>query len=157
MIVVISDTHGLIRPEIFPYLKGAEYIIHAGDFGTEDNYRYFKNWGLPFYAVRGNVDRGGWAYGLPHTEMVEVMGYHIFIVHNIGEMDVDPEAAGMDIVIFGHTHEPREEIIRGVRYLNPGSAGPRRFQLPVCLATIQRNPSESGSGPQVRMHTLIPD
>ncbi|MCD8535390.1 MAG: metallophosphatase family protein [Verrucomicrobia bacterium] len=157
MIVVISDTHGLVRPEIFPHLKGAEYIIHAGDFGSEENYLYFKNWGLPFYTVRGNVDRGGWAYSLPQTNHVQILGLNIYMVHNLNELDVVPEAAGIDMVISGHTHEPREEIIRGVQYLNPGSAGPKRFQLPVSLATIHKNSPDSAAHLVVKIHTLLHD
>jgi uncharacterized protein len=133
---VISDTHGLLRPEAVKALKGVELIIHAGDVG---NPKVLANLAriAPVQAVRGNTDRGEWAADLPPTRVVEVGGVHLYVLHELFCLDLDPAAAGINAVIFGHSHSPHLERKNGVLYLNPGSAGPRRFTLPVSLARIK--------------------
>jgi putative phosphoesterase len=132
---VISDTHGLLRPEALGRLAGVQHIIHAGDIGSPDIVPRLRAI-APVTAIRGNVDTEDWAREFPVWESVTVAGRSIYVVHDLGELDLDPVAAGVDIVISGHTHRPKIEIVNGVLYINPGSAGPRRFTLPVTLATI---------------------
>jgi putative phosphoesterase len=138
---VISDTHGLLRPEAIGALRGSNLIIHAGDVGHPEVIDQLR--GLaPTFVVRGNIDNGGWAVGLPTTELVEV-GKHLFhVIHDISELDLDPAAAGFAAVVYGHSHQPSIETRDGVLFLNPGSAGPRRFKLPVTVARV----SVSGQG-----------
>ena len=135
LIGVISDTHGLLRPEAVKALKGVELIIHAGDVG---NLKVLANLSriAPVHAVRGNTDRGEWAADLPPTRVVEVGGVHLYVLHELFCLDLDPAAAGLAAVIFGHSHSPHLERQNGVLFLNPGSAGPRRFTLPVTLARL---------------------
>ena len=133
---VISDTHGLLRPEAVRALVGADLIVHAGDVGGPevlDGLRALA----PVVAVRGNNDRGRWARALATTEVVERAGRRVYVLHDLEELDVDPRAAGFDAVIAGHSHQPRVERRDEVLYLNPGSAGPRRFRLPVALAWLE--------------------
>jgi uncharacterized protein len=135
IIGVISDTHGQLRPQAVEALAGVEQIIHAGDVGVPgilDELRQIA----PVVAVRGNVDRGMWAESLPKSEVVQVEEALIYVLHDLAELDLDPAAAGFKAVIFGHSHRPLVEERRGVLYLNPGSAGPRRFHLPVTLAKL---------------------
>jgi uncharacterized protein len=135
IIGVISDTHGQLRPQAVDALAGVEQIIHAGDVGVAgilDELRQIA----PVVAVRGNVDRGMWAASLPKTEVVQVEDALLYVLHDIAELDLDPAAAGFKVVIFGHSHRPLAEERRGLLYLNPGSAGPRRFHLPVTLAKL---------------------
>jgi hypothetical protein len=136
LIGVISDTHGLLRPEVLQALKGVELIIHAGDVG---NPRILDKLAriAPVHAVRGNTDRGDWAAELPRNRVVEVGGVLLYVLHELFCLDLDPAAAGLAAVIFGHSHSPHLERKNGVLYLNPGSAGPRRFTLPVSLALLQ--------------------
>ncbi len=136
LIGVISDTHGLLRPEALKVLSGVELIIHAGDIG---NPRILAELAriAPVHAVRGNTDRAGWAVDLPLTRVVEVGDVHFYVLHELFCLDLDPAAAGFAAVIFGHSHHPHLERKNGVLYLNPGSAGPRRFTLPVTLARIK--------------------
>jgi uncharacterized protein len=136
LIGVISDTHGLLRPEAVKALKGVELIIHAGDVGNPKVLANLERI-APVQAVRGNTDRGDWAAGLPHARVVEVGGVHLYVLHELFCLDLDPAAAGFAAVIFGHSHSPHLERKNGVLYLNPGSAGPRRFTLPVTLARIK--------------------
>ena len=136
LIGVISDTHGLLRPEAVKALKGVELIIHAGDIGDPRIVRALGRI-APVQAVRGNTDRGDWARDLPTTRLVEVGGVHLYVLHELFCLDLDPAAAGLAAVIYGHTHEPHLERRNGVLFLNPGSAGPRRFTLPVTLARIK--------------------
>jgi uncharacterized protein len=136
LIGVISDTHGLLRPEALKALKGVELIIHAGDVGDPKVLANLSRI-APVHAVRGNTDRGDWAADLPHTRVVEVGGVHLYVLHELFTLDLDPAAAGLAAVIFGHSHRPHLERKNGVLYLNPGSAGPRRFTLPVSLARIE--------------------
>jgi uncharacterized protein len=132
---VISDTHGLLRPQAIQALEGVELIIHAGDIGDPKILGALKRL-APVHAVRGNTDRGDWAAGLPQSLVVEVGGVHLYVLHELFCLDLDPAAAGLAAVIFGHSHSPHLERQNGVLYLNPGSAGPRRFTLPVSLARL---------------------
>jgi putative phosphoesterase len=135
VIGVISDTHGLLRPEAVDFLKTCDAIIHAGDIGSEDILIKLKSI-APTYAVRGNIDWEPYAQNLPGDDVVQLNGKNIYIIHILDTLDLDPKAAGFDAVIFGHSHHA--EIFRkeGVLYLNPGSAGYRRFTLPVSMAKI---------------------
>src|ERR1043166_5386344 len=132
---VISDTHGLLRPEALEALRGSEHIIHAGDVGAPE---ILDQLGAvaPVTAIRGNVDKDAWAPPLPETEVVELAGVSIYILHDLAKLDLKPAAAGFRVVISGHSHMPRQETRGGVLYLNPGSAGPRRFKLPVSVGRL---------------------
>ena len=132
---VVSDTHGLLRPEAVEALAGCDVILHAGDVGDPQILQELVTI-APVFAVRGNVDHGAWADALPTTEVIEVAGVRFYMLHILEELDVDPKAAGVDVVVFGHSHEPLAEERDGVLFLNPGSAGPRRFDLPVTLARL---------------------
>lgn len=135
---VISDTHGLMRREALASLKGVDHILHAGDVGDPkilDSLRTLA----PVTAIRGNIDVSGTCAQLPETEFVELDGLHIYILHNLAELDLDPAAAGISVVISGHTHQPKIERRKDVLYFNPGSAGPRRFSLPVTLGFLELN------------------
>jgi putative phosphoesterase len=133
---VISDTQGLLRPEAVRALQGVDRIVHAGDVGSPDILERLRSI-APTVAVRGNVDTAPWADALPTTEVVEVSGLHLYLLHDIGALDLDPEAAGFDAVIYGHSHKPGADLRNGVLFLNPGSAGPRRFSLPVSMARLE--------------------
>ena len=134
---VISDTHGLLRPEAVDALVGVDRIIHGGDVGGEDILDALAEI-APVTAVRGNTDYQSWAARLPATELLEVGGRSIYVVHDIEDLNVDPVAAGIDVVVYGHSHRPEwERRSDGVWYLNPGSAGPRRFSLPVTVARLE--------------------
>ena len=133
---VISDTHSLLRPEAIAALRGSHRILHAGDIGDPgilDSLRELA----PVTVVRGNVDRGPWAAALPETELVEIEGLSIYLIHDLGQLDLKPEAAGIRVVIYGHSHQPKIEEKNGALFFNPGSAGPRRFHLPVSLGRIE--------------------
>lgn len=136
LIGVISDTHGLLRPEVLEALQGVSLILHAGDVGKPEILDQLGEV-APVRAVRGNVDRGEWAQQLPMTEVVEVGGVYLYMLHILEDLDLDPAAAGFQMVIFGHSHKPSQEVKQGVLYLNPGSAGPKRFKLPVSLALLR--------------------
>jgi hypothetical protein len=131
---VISDTHGLLRPQALDALRGSDIIIHAGDVGSAAILAALRQL-APTYAVRGNVDHGDCA-ALPVTELVEVGEVLFYVVHDIAELDLDPPTAGFAAVVFGHSHQPSIEARAEVLYLNPGSAGPRRFKLPVTVARV---------------------
>jgi putative phosphoesterase len=135
LVGVISDTHGLLRPQAVEALRGSDVIIHAGDVG---NAAIIDKLGhlAPTFAVRGNIDRGDWAAALPATQLVEIGGLTLYVLHDIAELDLDPPTAGFAAVVFGHSHQPSIETRDGVIYLNPGSAGPRRFKLPIALARV---------------------
>jgi uncharacterized protein len=138
---VISDTHGLMRPEALRALQGAEHILHAGDVGDPailDALRAIA----PVTAIRGNIDEGGPCSHLPSTELVELGGRSIFMLHDVKKIDLNPEAAGIAAVVFGHSHKPFLEWRRGLLFLNPGSAGPRRFELPVTFAWLKIEANE---------------
>ena len=132
---VISDTHGLLRPEVLPALEGVDLIIHAGDVGDPRILDKLARL-APVHAVRGNIDRGDWAQRLPLSRMVEVGDICLYVLHRLSTLDLDPAAAGLAAVIFGHSHSPHLESKNGVLYLNPGSAGPKRFTLPVSLVRL---------------------
>lgn len=133
---VISDTHGIVRPAAIEALRDSELIVHAGDVGAPEVLEQLRVI-APTFAVRGNVDRGAWAQFLPVTEIVEVGKVRIYILHDVSEFDVDPAAAHLSAVISGHSHRPTAEVRGGVLFLNPGSAGPRRFSLPVTVAKLR--------------------
>jgi hypothetical protein len=135
MIGVISDTHGLLRPAALGALRGAKHIIHAGDVGTPEILEQLAAI-APLTAVRGNVDKGAWARKLPETEAVEIAGISIYVLHDIAQLDLKPKSAGFDVVIYGHSHVPKQETRDRVLYFNPGSAGPRRFKLPVTVGRL---------------------
>ncbi|HEX8119060.1 MAG TPA: metallophosphoesterase family protein [Pyrinomonadaceae bacterium] len=135
---VISDTHGLVRPEALEALKGSELIVHAGDVGAPGVLEELGRV-APVLAVRGNNDRGAWAEQLPLYDAFEVGGAFVYVLHDLKELDIEPAAAGFRVVVSGHSHKPLIEERRGVLYLNPGSAGPRRFKLPVTLARLKLN------------------
>jgi putative phosphoesterase len=132
---VISDTHGLLRPAALEALGGADHIIHAGDIGNTAILEALRQV-APVTAVRGNVDRGALARRLPASAVLDLAGARIFVVHNLAHLDFEPSAAGFLVVVSGHSHAPRIEEYRGVLFLNPGSAGPRRFRLPVAVAFL---------------------
>jgi putative phosphoesterase len=136
LVGVISDTHGLVRDEALAALRGVEMILHAGDIGAPDVIPRLQGI-APVKAVRGNNDRDPWARGIPDTDVVEVGGIQIYILHDLAEIDLDPAAAGFQVVVSGHSHVPKSDRRAGVLYLNPGSAGPRRFRLPVSLARLR--------------------
>jgi putative phosphoesterase len=132
---VISDTHGLLRQQAVAALQGSALIVHAGDVGRPeilDELRLIA----PVIAVRGNVDHGAWATRLPHSEIVEHEGVRLYVLHILEDLDLDPPTAGFHAVISGHTHRPKMETKDGVLYINPGSAGPRRFDLPVSVGRL---------------------
>jgi uncharacterized protein len=136
MIGIISDTHGLLRPEARDRLAGVDHIIHAGDIGRPEVIAGLSEL-APTTAIKGNIDKGHWAEDYPHTEWLTLGGRTLYVLHNLNELELDPAAAGIDVVVSGHSHRPRIETVDGVLYLNPGSAGPRRFTLPIALATLE--------------------
>jgi putative phosphoesterase len=137
---VISDTHGLLRPEAVNALRGSDIIIHAGDVGDPEILDRLRDM-APTFTVRGNIVTSPWAKALPLTEVVQVGAAHFYVLHNLIDLDVDPKAAGFAAVISGHTHRPHAQVRHDVLYLNPGSAGPRRFTLPIAVARIDVNGS----------------
>ena len=136
LVGVISDTHGLVRPEALAALRGSDLIVHAGDVGKPAVLEVLREL-APVWAVRGNVDSLGWAGDLPTTQAVEIDGLWLYVLHNLAELDLDPVARGFGVVVSGHSHRPLVERREGVLYLNPGSAGPRRFELPIALARLR--------------------
>ena len=133
---IISDTHGLVRPEAIRILRDVHHIIHAGDIGHPRVISELSKI-APITTIRGNIDSGGWASEYPHTALVKFCGRSIYVLHNLKELDFDPAVAGIDVVVSGHSHRPKIETVNGVLYLNPGSAGPRRFSLPIALAMLE--------------------
>jgi uncharacterized protein len=132
---VISDTHGLLRPEAVALLQGSDHIIHAGDIGNADILARLSAL-APVTAVRGNNDHGPWADRLADTELVELSGALVYVIHDLSLLGIDPSGAGVQVVISGHSHKPSMAHRGGVLYLNPGSAGARRFRLPIALAQL---------------------
>jgi putative phosphoesterase len=132
---VISDTHGLLRPEALTALRGSDFIIHAGDIGDPAILQRLGEI-APVTAVRGNVDQEAWTRSIPMTDVLEVNGVSIYILHKIDDLDLNPEAAGFAAVVYGHSHVPKQETKHGVLYFNPGSAGPKRFTLPVSVGRV---------------------
>ena len=135
LVGVVSDTHGLIRPEALDALRDSELIIHCGDIGSPAVLEALRTL-APVRAIRGNNDKGGWASSLPTYDVVEVGTHAIYVLHNLSELDLDPEAAGFTAVLSGHSHKPVIEKRDKILFVNPGSAGPRRFSLPVTVATL---------------------
>ena len=135
-IAVLSDTHGLLRPEIPNAIKEVDHIIHAGDLGKLEILDELNDI-TPTSIVRGNVDTGVWAASLPYDTVVEIAGHQLYILHDIDTLDLDPHAAGFSAVIYGHSHQPKIDYKDNVLYLNPGSIGPRRFKLPVSYAMLR--------------------
>ncbi|MDQ3289129.1 MAG: metallophosphatase family protein [Pseudomonadota bacterium] len=132
---VISDTHGLLRPQAAAFLQGADHILHGGDIGREEILHALAAI-APLTAIRGNVDTGEWAAAVPETRQVVLAGLRVHLLHDRRNLDIDPDAEDIDIVVSGHSHRPLVEHRDGVLYLNPGSAGPRRFKLPVSVAEV---------------------
>ena len=135
IIGVISDTHGLLRPEALAALRGSERIIHAGDVGDPQILKRLEKI-APVTAVRGNIDSSAWAQALPETAVLEAEGHQIYVLHDLNQLDLNPKAAGFAAVISEHSHAPLARTENGVLYFNPGSAGPRRFRLPVSVARL---------------------
>lgn len=134
VIGVISDTHGLVREQALRALAGSDAIVHAGDIGRPEVLDALAEI-APVIAVRGNIDKAEWARALPETQVVDIHGVKLYLLHDLGQLDLDP-AGSFAAVITGHSHKPRVEARDGVLYFNPGSAGPRRFKLPVCLGRL---------------------
>jgi putative phosphoesterase len=136
IIGIISDTHGLLRPEALKSLEGSDHIIHAGDIGAPEIVPALERI-APVTAIRGNIDTQSWARRFPETEVVELEGLHLYVIHDVHALDLSPKAAGFAAVISGHSHQPKQEIKDGVLYFNPGSAGPRRFKLPISVGRLK--------------------
>jgi hypothetical protein len=136
IIGVISDTHGLLRPEAVELLLGSDHIIHGGDIGSPEIIPALEKI-APVTAIRGNVDTQAWARQFAETEIVELSGVLLYVIHDVNAIDLNPKAAGFAAVISGHSHQPKQEMKDGVLYFNPGSAGPRRFKLPVSVGRLE--------------------
>jgi putative phosphoesterase len=132
---LISDTHGLLRPEAIAFLQGCDHIIHGGDVHKPSVLEELVLI-APVTTVRGNNDKGAWASDLPETELVQLGGKLIYVIHDISQIDIDPGAAQVDVVVYGHSHKPSIEVREEVIYINPGSAGPRRFRLPISVGEL---------------------
>lgn len=132
---LIADTHGLMRPEALNALRNSDLIIHCGDIGNPAVLEALRGI-APVRAIRGNNDKGGWAASLPASDLVEVGGHTIYVLHNISELALDPAASNFTAVISGHSHKPVIKRQDKILFVNPGSAGPRRFTLPVTIATL---------------------
>lgn len=135
---VISDTHGLLRPAVLPLLAGAEQILHLGDIGNAEILEALAKI-APVTAIRGNIDRTGPCSQLPETEIVEIAGHSLYLLHNLEALDLNPAAAGFAAILYGHSHKPEIVHRNGVLYFNPGSCGPRRFRLPVTMGFLRLN------------------
>jgi putative phosphoesterase len=146
---LVSDTHGLLRPEARAFLAGCDYIVHGGDVG---NAEILDDLALmaPLIAVRGNNDTQVWAARLAQTELVRVGNIFLYVIHNLEELDIDPAAAGVRVVVSGHSHQPKVEERAGILYVNPGSCGPRRFRLPISAGEL----TVSGSAVKARIVDL---
>ena len=136
LIGVISDTHGLLRPEAVAALRGVDHILHAGDVGDATILNELRAL-APVTAIRGNIDRSGLCAKLPAIEIVELAGQSLYMLHDLLSLDLDPVAAGISAVVSGHSHQPKVEWRKSVLYFNPGSAGPRRFSLPISLGFLE--------------------
>jgi uncharacterized protein len=136
---IISDTHGLLRPEAEGRLAGVDHIVHGGDIGRSDVIAALRRI-APVTAIRGNVDTGDWAREYADTELLRLADRTIFVVHDLKTLRIDPVALGIDVIVSGHSHVPKIDTVGGVLYLNPGSAGRRRFGLPITLATLDVTP-----------------
>ncbi|HEY1289238.1 MAG TPA: metallophosphoesterase family protein [Burkholderiales bacterium] len=134
-VALLSDTHGLLRPEAFAFLRGADHIVHAGDIGDAGVLEALRRV-APVTAVRGNNDLGPWAEKIAETERLEIGGVSIYVLHDLKQLGLDPAAAGFRVVVSGHSHQPRIDERYGVLYVNPGSCGPRRFKLPISVGEL---------------------
>lgn len=132
---VIADTHGLLRPEALDALRGCDRLLHLGDIGPQSLLEHLREL-APLDVIRGNNDTDDWAEAVPETLLLELGGLRLYLIHDLKRLAIDPAAAGIDVVLAGHSHKPLNEVRDGVLYLNPGSAGPRRFKLPVALAIL---------------------
>ncbi len=148
---LISDTHGLLRPEAIAALRGSDLIIHAGDVGAPEILDQLRTL-APVVAVRGNIDTGEWALQLPLTATVKAAGAVLYVLHDVNDLNLDPAAEGFNFVISGHSHKPSHTVKNGVTYINPGSAGRRRFRLPVTVARL----SLGSHPPNVQFIDLMP-
>ncbi len=146
---IISDTHGLLRPEVVDHLQGVEYIIHAGDILDKSIVASLEKI-APVYAVRGNCDAGLDTAIFPRTELIEIDKATMYLIHDINDLDITPQSAGVNVVVSGHTHRPAFLDKDGILYINPGSCGPRRFSLPISMAVMQLNHTSC----QVHFHNL---
>ena len=146
---LISDTHGLLRPQVLAFLRGCSHIVHGGDIGSQAILDALARI-APVTAVRGNNDAGPWAQPLAGTGYLQVEGVLIHVLHDLAELDIDPAAAGVRVVVSGHSHKPGVQERGGVLYVNPGSAGPRRFKLPVAVGEL----TVSGAGVAARIVEL---
>jgi putative phosphoesterase len=144
---VLSDTHGLLRPEARAFLLGCDHIIHGGDVGTAQVLEDIAAI-APLTAVRGNNDTGPWARKLRETELIRLGGVFAYVIHDLAQLDVDPQAARVSVIVSGHSHVPKIEQRAGILFVNPGSCGPRRFRLPISVAEL------TIGGTQVRARTL---
>ena len=133
---LISDTHGLLRPEAVAFLRGSDVIVHAGDIGDANVLKELRAL-APVTAVRGNNDTGPWAKAIPETQVLQVGDVAIYVIHDVAELDRDPVAARFHVVVSGHSHKPMVQTRNDVLYVNPGSAGPRRFRLPIAVAELE--------------------
>ena len=133
---LVSDTHGLLRPEAIAFLRGSDYIVHAGDIGDAGVLSALEAL-APLTAVRGNNDKGAWAREIPDADVLRVDEVSIYVLHDLAQLDLDPAAAGFRVVVSGHSHRPSIEERDGVLYVNPGSSGPRRFKLPVAAGELE--------------------
>jgi putative phosphoesterase len=149
LIGVISDTHGLLRPEAVAALRGVDHILHAGDVGDATILNELRAL-APVTAIRGNIDRSGLCAKLPAIEIVELAGQSLYMLHDLSSLDLDPVAAGISAVVSGHSHQPKVEWRKSVLYFNPGSAGPRRFSLPISLGFLEI----TGNGIEPRLLTI---
>lgn len=136
LIGLISDTHGLLRPQALAALHGVDLIIHSGDIGNPEVLQALKKI-APLVAVKGNIDRDPWAERLPETRTLKIDNVRIFVIHNVNEIDFNPAARSYHVVVSGHSHKPSVATRDGVLFVNPGSAGPRRFKLPVALGKLR--------------------
>jgi putative phosphoesterase len=132
---LISDTHGLLRPEAAAFLRGCDHIVHGGDIGNAGILEELAAL-APVTAVRGNNDRSAWAAGIRETELFSIGGVYIYALHDLSQIDIDPAAAGTRAVVSGHSHKPVVEERDGILFVNPGSAGPRRFKLPISIGEL---------------------
>ncbi|MFM9921703.1 metallophosphoesterase family protein [Variovorax sp. H27-G14] len=132
---LISDTHGLLRPQAVEALRGSDFIVHGGDIGNAGILDALRDM-APLTVVRGNNDREAWAHGIAETERVLFGGVQLYAIHDLAQLDIDPQRDGVRVVVSGHSHKPKVEMRDGVLYVNPGSAGPRRFSLPIAVAEL---------------------
>jgi len=146
-VALLSDTHGLMRAEARTFAVGCDYIIHGGDIGSAQILDELAAV-APLFAVRGNNDTQEWAAHLPETEMIRIGGAFVYVIHDLSQLDIEPHAAGVQVIVSGHSHKPLVEERDGILYVNPGSCGPRRFKLPISVGELVV------AGAQVRARTI---